>query len=50
MENHDLHGEIDQLAVEIEQTIAETELFLDELPQFAPRSGRSRKVHEVLNQ
>ena len=50
MTNHDLHEEIDQLAVKIEQTIVETERFLDELPDFAPRSGRSEKVHDVLNQ
>jgi len=49
MTNHDLHEEIDQLAVEIEQTIIETQKFLDELPHYAPRSGRSRKIRRLSN-
>jgi hypothetical protein len=48
MTNHDLHDEIDQLAVEVEQTIAETQEFLDELPDFAPRSQRSRKLQRKV--
>jgi hypothetical protein len=43
----DLHDDIDQLAVEIEQKIAETQEFLDKLPDFAPRSQRSRKLKKA---
>ena len=47
--DNDLGEQIDQLAIKIEEQIAETEAFLDNLPDFAPRSARSEKVHDVLN-
>lgn len=48
MTNNDLHDEIDQLAVEIEQKIEENREFLDDLPEFAPRSDRSRKLQRKV--
>lgn len=48
MPNHDLDEEIDQLAVKVEQKIAETQEFLDGLPEFAPRSQRSRKLQRKV--
>jgi len=48
MEKDELDEEIDQLAVEIEQKIEETRAFLDDLPEFAPRSDRSRKMQRKV--
>lgn len=45
-ENSDLHDEIDQLAIQIERKIEENEEELEELPEFAPRSKRSRNLQE----
>lgn len=38
----DLHDEIDDLAADIERKIAEGEAFISQLPDFSPRSQRSR--------
>lgn len=48
MTNNDLDEDIDQLAVEVEQKIEETRQFIDDLPEFAPRSDRSRKLHRKV--
>jgi hypothetical protein len=48
MTNNDLHDDIDQLAVEIERKIEENREFLDDLPEFAPRSDRSRKLQRKV--
>lgn len=47
MTNNDLHDEIDELALEIEREIKETQEFLDDLPEFAPRSQRSQKLQNM---
>lgn len=44
----DLHDDIDQLAVEIERKIEETQSFVDELPEFQTRSQRSQKLRKVF--
>lgn len=49
MENHELEDEIDELALRIERKIAEGERFLEELPEFAPRSAESRKMERAFN-
>ena len=43
----DLHDEIDAFALEIERRIAETQQFLEELPEFRSRSNRSKKLRRV---
>lgn len=48
MTDHDLDEEIDQLAVNIEKTIAEGREFLDDLPDFELRSQRSRKLQRKV--
>lgn len=45
----DLDQQIDELAIEIEKTIAETQEYLDQLPEFEPRSQRSRKMRSMRN-
>lgn len=40
--------ELDELALAIERRIAKTDEFLDDLPDFAPRSQRSRKLQRAL--
>jgi len=47
---NDLNKEIDQFAIEVETTISETESFLDSLPEFAPRSRRSKKLRRIATQ
>jgi hypothetical protein len=48
MMDNDRQDEIDQLAVRVERKIAETQEFLDDLPEFAPRSDRSRKLQQQV--
>jgi hypothetical protein len=42
--SENLHDEIDELAMEVEQTIAETEEYLENGPEFAPRNARQRRL------
>jgi hypothetical protein len=44
----ELDDEIDKLAEDIEQTIKNGKRFLEELPAFAPRTDRSRKLRQVF--
>lgn len=48
MKNNDLGKEIDQLAVRTEQLISETEIFLNQQPEYAPRSKQSRKLQRKV--
>jgi hypothetical protein len=48
MTNNDLNEEIEQLAIEVKQRIEETESFLNGLPEFAPRSNRSKKLQRTV--
>lgn len=43
------HDEIDQFAIKVERTIAETESFINGLPDFAPRSERSQKMQRAVS-
>lgn len=44
----ELHDDIDRLAIKIERKIEENREFLDDLPEFAPRSDRSRKLQRKV--
>jgi hypothetical protein len=48
MSSNDFDERASQLAVEIEQAIEEGEEFLEQLPEFAPRSQRSRKMQQAI--
>ena len=41
--NNDLEKEIQELAISIEEAIEQNEEMLHDLPEFEPRSSRSRK-------
>jgi hypothetical protein len=48
----DLDEKIDDLAIEIEQTIAETQRVIAGLPEFAPRrpSDQADKMNKAFNE
>jgi hypothetical protein len=48
MSNNDLEEEIDHLAAKVEQKIKEGRSFIDGLPDFTPRSRRSRKMRQTI--
>lgn len=49
MTKSDIHDDIDQLAIEVEQEIATNREFIDGLPEYAPRSDRSKKLQRALD-
>lgn len=49
MTEDDLDEEIDELAVEIERTIEETQAFIEGLPAFAPRSQEAKKMERAFD-
>jgi len=48
MSNNDLDEQIDELVVRAEKVISETEIFLKQQPEYAPRSKRSRKLQRKV--
>lgn len=43
------HLMIDSLALDVEQRIAETEAFIEQLPDYPPRAEKKRANRDLLN-
>lgn len=48
MTNNELDDEIDELAIKIEKKIIENRKRIEALPEFAPRSKRSKKLRKQV--
>lgn len=47
MSGNDFHAELDHLARKVEEKIAEGEAKIEEIPDFEPRSERSKQIRRV---
>jgi hypothetical protein len=48
MAGDDLHDEIDSFALEVEQTIAQGQQYLEEVPEFEGYGKKARKLQQFF--